>query len=73
MVNVTAMSVQHQAPHLMSYTAAKNALLSLFKNLARTLAPDGILVNAVAPGPILTDWARPGRKREPSFPDRGVN
>jgi hypothetical protein len=24
-----------------------------------TLAPDGILVNAVAPGPILTEWARP--------------
>ncbi len=58
-VNVTAMSVQHQAPSLISYTAAKNALLSVTKNLARTLAPDGILVNALAPGPILTDWARP--------------
>jgi 3-oxoacyl-[acyl-carrier protein] reductase len=58
-VNVTAMSVQHQIPYLMSYTAAKSALLSVTKNLARTLAPDGILVNAVAPGSILTDWARP--------------
>ncbi|MCW2691076.1 MAG: oxidoreductase, short chain dehydrogenase/reductase family protein [Mycobacterium sp.] len=58
-VNVTAMSVQHQAPALVSYTAAKSALLSVTKNLARALAPDGILVNAVAPGPILTDWARP--------------
>ena len=25
----------------------------------QSLAADGILVNAVAPGPILTDWARP--------------
>jgi 3-oxoacyl-[acyl-carrier protein] reductase len=58
-VNVTAMSVQHQSPALVSYTAAKSALLSVTKNLARSLAPDGILVNAVAPGPILTDWARP--------------
>jgi 3-oxoacyl-[acyl-carrier protein] reductase len=58
-VNVTAMSVQHQVPYLVSYTAAKSALLSLTKNLARSLAPVGILVNAVAPGPILTDWARP--------------
>jgi NAD(P)-dependent dehydrogenase (short-subunit alcohol dehydrogenase family) len=58
-VNVTAMSVQHQSPALVSYTAAKSALLSLTKNLARSLAADGILVNAVAPGPILTDWARP--------------
>jgi 3-oxoacyl-[acyl-carrier protein] reductase len=56
---VTAMSVQHQSPALVSYTAAKSALLSVTKNLARSLAPDGILVNAVAPGPILTDWARP--------------
>jgi NAD(P)-dependent dehydrogenase (short-subunit alcohol dehydrogenase family) len=58
-VNVTAMSVQHQSPGLISYTAAKSALLSVTKNLARSLAPEGILVNAVAPGPILTDWARP--------------
>ena len=58
-VNVTAMSVQHQSPGLVSYTAAKSALLSVTKNLARSLAAEGILVNAVAPGPILTDWARP--------------
>ena len=43
----------------MGYTAAKSALLSVTKNLARSLAGDAILVNAVAPGPILTDWARP--------------
>jgi 3-oxoacyl-[acyl-carrier protein] reductase len=58
-VNITAMSVQHQIPQLVSYTAAKSALLSLTKNLARALGTDGILVNAVAPGPILSDWARP--------------
>jgi 3-oxoacyl-[acyl-carrier protein] reductase len=58
-VNVTAMSVQHQSAGLVSYTAAKSALLSVTKNLARSLAGDAILVNAVAPGPILTDWATP--------------
>lgn len=58
-VNVTAMSVQHQSAGLVGYTAAKSALLSVTKNLARSLAADAILVNAVAPGPILTDWARP--------------
>lgn len=56
-VNLTAMSIQHQTPYLVSYTAAKSALLSITKNLARSLAPEGILVNAVAPGPILTAWA----------------
>ena len=53
-VNITAVSVQHQSTGLIAYTAAKAALASVTKNLARTLAADGILVNAVAPGPVLT-------------------
>ncbi|HVU73433.1 MAG TPA: SDR family oxidoreductase [Mycobacteriales bacterium] len=55
-VTVTAMSVKRQSPGLISYTAAKSALASITKNLARSLAADGILVNAVAPGPMLTGW-----------------
>jgi 3-oxoacyl-[acyl-carrier protein] reductase len=53
-VNITAVSVQHQSVGLIGYTAAKAALASITKNLARSLAADGILVNAVAPGPVLT-------------------
>ena len=43
-----------RAPRLIGYTASKAALASITKNLARSLAVDGILVNAVAPGPVLT-------------------
>jgi NAD(P)-dependent dehydrogenase (short-subunit alcohol dehydrogenase family) len=53
-VNLTALSTRHQNPVMIAYTAAKAALASMTKNLARTLAPEGILVNAVAPGPVLT-------------------
>ena len=53
-VNITAVSVQHQSTGLIAYTAAKAALASVTKNLARALASDGVLVNAVAPGPVLT-------------------
>jgi len=54
-VNVTATSVKHQSPPLIAYTAAKTALASVTKNLARSLGPEQILVNAVAPGAVLSD------------------
>ena len=53
-VNITALSVKHQSPGLIGYTAAKAALASVTKNLARSLAAEEILVNAVAPGAVLT-------------------
>jgi 3-oxoacyl-[acyl-carrier protein] reductase len=53
-VNITALSVKHQSPGLVAYTAAKAALASVTKNLARSLAAEEILVNAVAPGAVLT-------------------
>ena len=50
----SAHSIQRQSPMLVAYTASKAAVTSLAKNLSKTLAPDGILVNAVCPGSIVT-------------------
>ena len=50
----SAHSIQRQSPMLVGYTAAKAAVTSLAKNLAKSLAPDGILVNVVCPGSIVT-------------------
>jgi NAD(P)-dependent dehydrogenase (short-subunit alcohol dehydrogenase family) len=53
-VNVSAHSIKRQTPTLVAYTAAKSALASLSKNLAKTLAKENILVNTVSPGTFLT-------------------
>ncbi len=53
-VNVSAHSIQRQSPLLVAYTAAKAAVASVSKNLSKSLAPDGILVNTVSPGSIVT-------------------
>ena len=53
-VNLAAHSIQRQNPMLISYTASKAALTSVTKNLAKSLAPAGILVNTVSPGTIVT-------------------
>jgi 3-oxoacyl-[acyl-carrier protein] reductase len=50
----SAHSIQRQHPRLVAYTASKAAVTSLAKNLAKTLAPEGILVNTVCPGTIVT-------------------
>ena len=68
-VMVTAMSVQHQSTGLIAYTAAKAALASMTKNLARALASEEILVNAVAPGAVLTEPIRMAVRAAGGNPD----
>ena len=53
-VNFAAHSIQRQNPGLVAYTASKAAVASLSKNLAKSLAADGILVNTISPGTIVT-------------------
>jgi hypothetical protein len=57
-VNVSAHSTRRQSPTLIGYTAAKSALTSVSKNLAKTLAPEKILVNTVSPGTFLSGGVR---------------
>jgi 3-oxoacyl-[acyl-carrier protein] reductase len=53
-VTLSAHSIQRQNPRIVAYTAAKAALSSITKNLSKSLAKDGILVNCVCPGTIVT-------------------
>ena len=53
-VTLSAHSIQRQNPRIVAYTASKAALASVTKNLSKSLAKDGILVNCVCPGTIVT-------------------
>jgi len=70
-VNLSAHSTQRQSEMLVAYTAAKAALTSVSKNLARSLAPHGILVNTVSPGSIVTASFSEGLR--PMFEAEGLD
>jgi len=53
-INTTSIQASSPSPPLVDYAATKAALVNLTQNLGQELAPRGIRVNAVAPGPIWT-------------------
>ncbi|APF40818.1 SDR family oxidoreductase [Neomicrococcus aestuarii] len=53
-VNTTSIQAYKPSTHLLDYASTKAAINNFTKGLAQMLAPRGIRVNAVAPGPIWT-------------------
>ena len=62
-VNVSSMSAQQGGGIFggAHYCAAKAGVLGLTRAMARELGSEGIRVNAIAPGLVLTDFSRTGR------------
>lgn len=58
-VNIASLAARTGRPGVaVNYAASKAAAIGLTQTLAREVGPAGIYVNAIAPGPILTDQTR---------------
>jgi len=53
-INTSSVTAYRGSPSLVDYAATKGAIIAFTRSLSGQLAPFGIRVNAVAPGPIWT-------------------
>ena len=70
-INTTSIQAYAPSPHLVHYAATKATVNNLAKGLAAQLAPKGIRVNAVAPGPIWTPLQPAGGQPPEALPSAG--
>lgn len=54
-INISSMEGKHGKPVLTAYTTAKHAINGMTKSVAREVGTEGVTVNAICPGIILTD------------------
>ncbi|UNX54794.1 SDR family oxidoreductase [Georgenia sp. TF02-10] len=70
-INTTSIEAYKPAPILLDYASTKAAINNFTKGLAQQLAPKGIRVNAVAPGPVWTPLQTSGGQPPEKLPQFG--
>ena len=70
-INTTSIQAYQPSPTLLDYASTKAAIAAFTNALAKQVAPKGIRVNAVAPGPVWTPLQPSGGQPPDKLPEFG--
>ena len=64
-INISSMAAQYGLPKVIAYSASKTAIDGMTRAMAVELSPNGIRVNAIAPGFIYSDMTAKALDSDP--------
>ena len=72
-VNTASIQGYQPSPNLVDYATTKSGIIAMSQALAQQLAPKGIRVNVVAPGPVWTPLQVAGGQPDDAMPEFGTS